>query len=119
MQTMNVVETNSPDADVLILTLSGRLDGTSAESFGQQLIERIEAGARYFVLDLAGLDYVSSVGLRALALGGKQLGPLGGRIVLCAPQSRVERVFQIAGFPSMFTTVATQEEGLACVKTPR
>jgi len=113
---MDVVESKSPDApDVAILTVRGRLDGTSAEAFGERLLSRIDGGERFFILDLAGLEYVSSVGLRALAMAAKQVTPLGGKIVLCAPPPRVQRVFQIAGFPTILTTVETQEDALACI----
>ena len=97
---------------VLTLTMSGRLDADTTAKFAEVLNGAIDAGHQKIVLDLSGVDYVSSVGLRALILGAKRLAPAGGRIVLCGPQDRIRHLLELAGFTSIFTIAATRTEAL-------
>jgi|SRR5687768_9199596 stage II sporulation protein AA (anti-sigma F factor antagonist) len=108
---MDIVETKAPDA--VTLALKGRLDGASSPGFEERVLALINAGEHRLVVDLAQLDYISSVGLRVFMLAAKRLKPLGGRIVLCALQPSVKQVFEIAGFATIFPITATRDEATA------
>jgi stage II sporulation protein AA (anti-sigma F factor antagonist) len=108
---MDIVESTSAGAPgVLTLTVTGRIDAGSAEAFGAALAVCIDRGERRLILDLARVDYISSVGLRALIVAAKRLAPLEGRIVLCRPQERIRQLLEIAGFISIFPIAATPED---------
>jgi anti-anti-sigma factor len=66
-------------------------------------------------VDLAGLRYISSAGLRVLLVAAKRLKPEGGRLLLAAPSELVGQVLEIAGFSAMLETCPTIEEALARV----
>jgi anti-anti-sigma factor len=51
---------------VTVLQVAGRTDSVSADSFEKKVMEVIDAGARYLVLDLSKMPYISSAGLRVL-----------------------------------------------------
>jgi anti-anti-sigma factor len=51
---------------VTVLQVVGKTDSASANEFEQKVMEVIDAGARYLVLDLSKVPYMSSAGLRAL-----------------------------------------------------
>ena len=70
-------------ADIVTLSLSGKLDGTTAKAFEEKILGQIESGDRRFIIDLEQLDYVSSAGLRVFAVAGKRLDGTNGKIVLC------------------------------------
>ena len=53
-------------ADIVTLSLSGKLDTTTAKAFEENILAHIESGDRRFIIDLARLDYISSSGLRVL-----------------------------------------------------
>jgi anti-anti-sigma factor len=112
---MDIFQSTS-DNGVLTLTMNGRLDADSTPGFGDLLSGCIDRGERRVVLDLSGLDYMSSVGLRALIVGGKRLAPLGGRIVLCAPQERILKLLEMSGFTSIFPIASTREEAAEKLK---
>ena len=76
---MDIVETRESDA--VTLALKGRLDNASSPGFEERVLKHINAGDRRLVIDLAQLDYISSVGLRVFMLAAKRLKPAGGRIV--------------------------------------
>ena len=51
---------------VTVLQVAGKTDSVSAEEFHKKIMEVIDAGARYLVLDLSKVPYMSSAGLRVL-----------------------------------------------------
>ena len=93
-----------------VLTIKGRLDAVSAAPAEANINEVIDAGATRLVLNLAGLEYVSSAGLRVLLVTAKKLSRQNGKIVLCSLQSTVKEVFEISGFLSIFRVVADEAE---------
>ena len=103
---------STSDAGILTLTVKGRLDADTTEQFGEALNRCIEQGSHKIILDLAGVDYVSSVGLRALMVGAKRVAPLGGKIVICAPHPRVLKLLELAGFTSILPIAGTHDEAL-------
>jgi anti-anti-sigma factor len=88
--------------DILTVALTGRLDAATSKGVEDHLLARIDGGARTLVLDLAGLDYISSVGLRVFVVAAKRLKAGGGSIVVCALKPSIQQVFEIAGFTKLF-----------------
>ena len=97
--------------DVVTLSLSGKLDTTTAKAFETKILSQIESGDRRFIVDLAQLDHISSAGLRVLVLAGKRLGG-NGKIVLCSLKNPVREVFDIVGFSSIFPVYASHDDAL-------
>ena len=78
--------TENRTADIVTLSLSGKLDGSTAKAFEEKILGQIESGDRRFIIDLGQLDYVSSAGLRVFAVASKRLNGVNGKIVLCGFQ---------------------------------
>ncbi len=95
------IETKTAN-DVSILILAGRLDAASAPEAELAIDKVISSGARYLALQLAGLEYISSAGLRVLLAAAKKMSKLDGGIALCALQPGVREVFEISGLLSIF-----------------
>jgi anti-anti-sigma factor len=108
---MEMFQSTSED-NIMTITVSGRLDADTSDTFGATLNRCIDGGNHKIVLDIAGVDYVSSVGLRALMVGAKRVAPLGGKILLCAPHPRVLKLLELAGFTSILPVAATREQAL-------
>lgn len=51
---------------VTVLQVAGKTDSANAEELHTKIMEVIDAGARYLVLDLSKVPYMSSAGLRVL-----------------------------------------------------
>lgn len=107
---MDIVETRSPEA--VTLALNGRLDNATSPGFEERVLRMIGAGDVRLIIDLAQLDYISSVGLRVFMMAAKRVKPLGGKIVLCALQPTVKQVFDIAGFSTIFAIAATRDDAV-------
>ena len=92
-------------ADVVVLAPEGRLDHDNCDTFRaglQPYLDRAGEAAQHIVLDLSGLEYVSSAGLRCFMLAAKQARGQGGKIVLAALRPVVAEIFQISRFDMVF-----------------
>jgi anti-anti-sigma factor len=101
--------------DVLTLSLKGRLDAASSKSTEEKILKLIDAGERRLVIDLSGLAYISSVGLRVLMVVAKKLKTVQGKVALCALQPSVKQVFEIAGFTTIFPILDDRDKASASV----
>jgi anti-sigma B factor antagonist len=85
-----------------ILALSGRLDTDTSADVELALQDLLAAGERNFLIDLTGIGYVSSAGLRVLLGTAKQLEGGKGSLRLCGLNASVRQVFDVAGFSKLF-----------------
>ena len=105
-------------ADAVVVQVSGRLDQDSCEAFSGPMSRLVDAAARegnVVVLDLSGLEYVSSAGLRCLMLASRQAKAQHGRIVAAALQPMVAEIFEISHFNLVFQVFPTVREALGAV----
>lgn len=105
-------------ADAVVLRPAGRLDHRTAPDFRAALAPHLEgcaAGRDVVVLDLAGLEHVSSAGLRVLMLASRQVSAQGGTLVVAALQPRVREIFEISRFTLVLETFPTVAAALARV----
>lgn len=96
----------------LVAEVNGRLDTTNYGEFETALVKLIDGGEHAIVINLAGLTYVSSSGLRVLLMALKKLNSVGGKFHLCGLPPNIHEIFEIAGFCSIFTIFNTLEEAL-------
>jgi stage II sporulation protein AA (anti-sigma F factor antagonist) len=100
---------------VLVLKPEGRLDSNTVNAAEADLFSYLEKGETRVVLDLSDLDYISSSGLRLVLMMGKRLSFKQGKLALCGLKPHIREVFEISGFISILTVVATRQEGEAAV----
>lgn len=102
----------SREAEVLVLELIGRLDTKTSGALEKSVATHLGAGQRRFILDLTGMEYVSSAGLRIFLMLAKKVSGTGG-LALYGLSPQVREVFDIAGFTRLFALAATRAEALA------
>lgn len=100
---------------VRILALAGRLDTETAADVELALQDLLAAGERQFLIDLAGIGYVSSAGLRVLLALAKQLDGGKGSLRLCGLNASVRQVFDVAGFSKLFAIFPNRDAALGQV----
>ena len=98
--------------DVTIVGITGKLNTQTAPVAQEQLIALIDKGAKKILIDLDGLDYISSWGLRIILLAVKHLGAAGGKLRLCNPNKTVKEILDISGFGSIFLVYGDRAEAL-------
>lgn len=106
------------EAEVVVLELIGRLDTKTSGALEKSVATHLGAGQRRFVLDLGGMEYVSSAGLRIFLMLAKRVSGGTGGLALCGLNAQVREVFDIAGFTRLFTLAAARAEALAAVGKP-
>ncbi|OPX94977.1 MAG: putative anti-sigma factor antagonist BtrV [Syntrophorhabdus sp. PtaB.Bin006] len=85
-----------------VVSITGKMDALTTPEAESKLTGLIEAGERDLVVDLEGLDYISSAGLRGILATAKRLKAERGDIVFANLQGHVTEVFKISGFHSLF-----------------
>jgi anti-sigma B factor antagonist len=85
-----------------IVDVKGRIDSSSAPQLDDKLKQLRDAGNYNIVLDLSGVDYMSSAALRAIVSALRDCKRHGGDVFLANPSSRVGEVLELAGLTSLF-----------------
>ncbi len=99
---------DSATGDTLIGRPAGRIDEGSWEDFLGGIMQRIAraADARTgFVLDLSGVDYMSSRGLRVLTLAKREGDARGVALTLARPNDRMREILAISRYDKIFAVV--------------
>ena len=104
--------TESKAGAALIFSLSGRLDATTSKQLETLVIERVQEGTNRLLFDLSELQYISSAGLRVLAMALKQVSNIDGRMAMCGLREPVKMVFDISGFSSHFQIAESPDDAL-------
>lgn len=81
----------------LIIALTGRLNNNTAPELSAYLSDNLQRAAA-LVLDLAGLEYLSSAGLRVILSASKRLSAQGAELRIVNVREVVMEVFEITGF---------------------
>jgi anti-sigma B factor antagonist len=96
--------TSHEKSEVMVFTLVGRIDSVGAGEMDAALQEAATDGKYKVVLDMTGVTYINSAGLRTLADILTRNRAHGGDLRLVALNPKVERVFKIIGFDKFFDT---------------
>jgi anti-sigma B factor antagonist len=73
----------------------------------------VKGGRTRLVLDLSGVDYVSSAGLRALLATMKDARQHGGDVRLAAVKPEVARVLDLSGFTTILKLFPDESAALS------
>jgi anti-anti-sigma factor len=92
-----------------VVVLSGRLDAESAPQFDTVCEEHLKDGVTHFVIGMADLSYVSSMGLRSFLVIAKQTKSRGGGVSLCGMKGFVKEVFDLTNVTPLFRLFDTTE----------
>ncbi|MES2694786.1 MAG: STAS domain-containing protein [Verrucomicrobiota bacterium] len=98
--------TRQKNGDTLVLTLAGRLDANWCNHVQNALTAVVRDGEHRVNLDMAGVSYVSSAGLRVLLSVYKQLKTINGRFGVIRPSAAVQSVLELAGLEMLIATEA-------------
>jgi len=98
---------------VAVFVVSGRLGTLSAGDLIEALAGSIATGARRVVLDLSGVDYLSSAGLLALDAVLGRLHMVDGQLVICGITEPVRIAFELSGLLAHFRETPSRADALA------
>jgi anti-sigma B factor antagonist len=95
-----------------LVELRGEMDALLAASVEKGIESVIEGGCRGLVLDMSGVEYIDSSGIRVLLATYKRLVKLGGKMNILNPSARVVTILELAALTDILKIVKTQEEAV-------
>jgi anti-sigma B factor antagonist len=104
-----------PFADVIVAVPIGRIDHHSAgelETALAPLVKDASGSKGALVLDFAGVQYISSVGLRILMIAAKQLRSCDAKIAVANLQPIVAEIFAISRFDRVLGVFPTVRDAI-------
>lgn len=104
--------TSEERGSALVLSPEGRVDETSADAFKDSLVEAVESGPKTAIIDLSGIDYMSSRGLRGLTLAQRAANNSGTTIVLACPNDTMREILAISRYDMVFRVADTIEDAI-------
>jgi anti-sigma B factor antagonist len=98
-----------------VVKADGRIDLSNADDFKDALVAAVANAGSAVTVDLSGVDYISSAGLRALMIASRSAksGKKGFAIAGLTPL--VAEIFTISRFDKVFATYPDVREALAAV----
>jgi len=104
--------------NVLCIALNGRLDATNASGTEKQISDYLNNLEKNIdiAIDLTGLDYISSAGLRVLLVITKNQKKNNSNLCLFGLSENVMEIFQISGFDTIFNIAKNESEAIAVLK---
>ncbi|MBK7334177.1 MAG: STAS domain-containing protein [Betaproteobacteria bacterium] len=104
-------------ADVLVATANGRIDFAGAQVLEGALAPALapDGPVRGIVIDLAGVDYISSVGLRVLMVAAKAMRARKASIAVASLQPVVAEIFEISRFHHVVDVRGSVRDAIAAV----
>src|SRR5262245_1069454 len=92
----------------LELAVEGRIDAYWADHLTAALDDAIRSGAGRISLDLHGVAYLSSAGIRALLVAYRELGRVGGALRIVRPSNAVKSMLEMAGLLDLLVLSPTE-----------
>ncbi len=95
-----------------LVKLSGNLDAHTFESF-EEVIDKLLGEGRYrIIVDMAGVDYVSSAGVGIFIAAANEVEENEGLMVILGLSPSVLDVFDLLGLTETFEIASGREEAL-------
>ena len=89
-------------ADGIEMVVTGRLDTNTAPEL-EMALKSLQPAKQILHLDLSGIEYVSSAGLRVILLAHKIMLTTGGKMVLRNPSEFCRQVLEATGMDGILT----------------
>ncbi len=96
---------------VAVVTITGRIDSSTSADLETCLQSLIDRGKRNLVLDMAGVEFLSSSGLRVIVNAYKACKGIG-ELCVAQPSERAASSLSIAGIDTLFTIHPSRETAI-------
>lgn len=90
--------------DLVLLRLAGRLDANWCNHVETALATAVREGEHRLHLDMAGVSYISSAGIRVLLACYKQLRAINGLLGVVRPSEAVRSVLELSGLQMLIAS---------------
>jgi anti-sigma B factor antagonist len=98
-----------------VIRLEGTIDGGSAPAAQAAILPLLAPGCR-LVIDLGGVDFMSSAGLRLMLLIFRQVASAGGKVAMIGLSDDIRDTMSLTGFLDFFTTADSMDGALLAMR---
>jgi anti-anti-sigma factor len=99
------LETEEIEGGVVRVRLSGRMDIAGVDAIAMPFAALAATNDRRVIVDLSGVDFLASIGIRAILQNARAHRMRGGGMVLLAPPPLVDEVLRAAGVSNVVPIV--------------
>lgn len=100
------------------ISLAGRMDSAGTQELDLRFTALVSTRPGLFVIDMAQVSFLASIGIRTLLSNARALAMRGGRMVIAAPQPMVGDVLKLAGIDSLIPTFPDLATACTGLKAP-
>lgn len=97
-----------------VVSIGGEIDLSTAPAFEEAIAKALEAHPAALAIELSGVTFMASVGLRVLAATNEKIGK-STRIAVVADNPAAARPIQLTGLDSIVALYATLDEALVAL----
>lgn len=101
--------------EIQVVEITGDIDANTAPTVSEKVLPLATPGSK-ILMDMTGVPYMSSAGLRALLSLYRQTVSKDGKVVLVGLSEELQDTMSVTGFLDFFTTKETVNEGMAALK---
>jgi len=98
---------------VTFVHMSGRLTASTAGQAYDDLVRVAQSGTKKVVLNLHGLEFIASAGLRSILVAAKLLTTARGEMRICEASDNVRTILETSGFDNLIRMCTDQAEAVA------
>jgi anti-sigma B factor antagonist len=106
------IETDNRES-VSVMKVKGRVDSETAPELDDALTKLLQENRNQIVLNLQGVDFISSAGLRAVVKAYQAAKKAGGDVRLASVSNPVEVILRTVGMMQMLQMYPTDQEAMA------
>lgn len=107
MNEPTTLTTEERPSGVKIIRIHGDLDSMGTHMVEKHFETALDGPARRVVVDMDGVNFISSAGMAMLLVKGKNLRQQNGQLVIANASERVREVLSLAGFNELFDIYPT------------
>ena len=108
MKTEVKLENNS-----IVVEVSGHVDALTAPELSKVLLDQIASGRANLIVNLIGVEFMSSAGLRTLLGAVKEARSHGGDLRIASTNPGIDKVLKMSGFHNISNVFASQDEAVS------
>jgi anti-anti-sigma factor len=109
------LEMEKLDGGIVELKLAGRMDVQGSQQIDLKFSAMTSANNGRFVVDLAGVEFLASIGIRTLMLSAKAVKARGGKMVLYGPNPSIAKVLEMASVDTVIPVLQDRDAALSAV----
>ena len=110
------IQTHTDENGVVVMSVSGAIDGSTAPDLRKAIVETATPGCQ-LLLDMQGIKFMSSAGLRVMLLLHRQLQQGDSRVVLVGMQEPIYDAMEATGFLKYFQTAVDVASGVELLQS--